>query len=59
MEISSSRLAIIPYGSYEKLAYEFNGVNNGDTYYIYIDVETGKELEIFKVVKTTEGTLLM
>ena len=59
MEISSSRLAIIPYGSKEKLAYEFNGVNNGDTYYIYIDVETGKELEIFKVVKTTEGTLLM
>lgn len=59
IEISSSRLAIIPYGSKEKLAYEFNGVNNGDTYYIYIDVETGKELEIFKVVKTTEGTLLM
>lgn len=59
IDINSSRLAIIPYGSKEKLAYEFNGVNNGDTYYIYLDVETGKELEIFKVVKTTEGTLLM
>lgn len=59
IEVESSRLAIIPYGSKEKLAYEFYGENNGDYYYIYIDSKTGKELEIFKVVKTTEGTLLM
>ena len=60
IEINSVRLAIIPIGEYkEKLAYEFNGVKNGETYYIYIDAKTGKELEIFKVVKTTEGTLIM
>ncbi len=59
IEVSSVRLAIIPYGSKEKLAYEFYGVNDGEYYYIYIDAKTGKELEIFKVVKTTEGTLLM
>ncbi len=59
IEVETSRLAIIPYGNTEKLAYEFMGLNNGDTYYIYIDAISGKELNIFKVVKTTEGTLLM
>ncbi len=59
IEVETSRLAIIPYGNTEKLGYEFMGLNNGDTYYIYIDAFTGKELNIFKVVRTTEGTLLM
>ncbi len=60
IEIESSRLAIIPInGNKETLAYEFFGTNNGDSYYIYIDAVTGREVDIFKVVRTTEGTLLM
>ena len=59
IEVETSRIALIPYGSQEKLAYEFTGVKNGETYYIYVDAVSGKELEIFKVVKTTEGTLLL
>lgn len=60
IEIQTSRLAIIPKGeSNEVLAYEFMGERNGDTYYVYIDAITGYEVDIFKVVKTTEGTLLM
>ncbi len=59
IEVETSRLALIPYGMKEKLAYEFTGVKNGETYYIYVDAVSGKELEIFKVVKTTEGTLLL
>ena len=60
IEIETSRLAIIPKGeNQEVLAYEFTGTNNGETYYIYIDANTGREVDIFKVVKTTEGTLLM
>ena len=60
IEVQTSRLAIIPKGeSKEVLAYEFMGERNGDTYYVYIDANTGKEVDIFKVVKTTEGTLLM
>ncbi len=60
IQIENSRLAIIPVGiSSEVLAYEFVGEYNGETYYVYIDSQTGKEVEIFKVVKTTEGTLLM
>ena len=60
IDVKSSRLAIIPYHvNHEALAYEFVGLNGGETYYIYIDAKTGKELDIFKVVKTTEGTLIM
>ncbi len=59
VEIKTSRLAIIPIGQLETLAYEFTGERNGDLYYIYIDAMSGKEVEIFKVVKTTEGTLIL
>lgn len=57
--VESSRLAIIPKGeSGEVLAYEFYGENGGSYYYIFIDAKSGKELDIFKVIETTEGKLL-
>lgn len=60
IEVETSRLAIIPKGEdKEVLAYEFMGKVNDDTYYVYIDANTGYEVDIFKVVNTTEGTLLM
>lgn len=60
ISIETSRLAIIPKGqNKEVLAYEFSGTRNDDVYYIYIDAITGKEVNIFKVVKTSEGVLLM
>lgn len=61
IEIETSRLAVIPAGETgrEILAYEFTGTFGGSLYYVYIDAETGEEADIFKVVKTTEGTLLM
>ena len=59
IELQSSRLAIIPKGENgETLAYEFTGLVNGELFYVYIDAVTGKEVDIFKVVKTTEGTLI-
>ena len=60
IKIETSRLAIIPKGqNKEVLAYEFSGKRNNDLYYIYIDAITGKEVNIFKVIETTEGVLLM
>ena len=60
IKIETSRLAIIPKGhNKEVLAYEFSGKRNDDLYYIYIDAVTGKEVNIFKVIETTEGVLLM
>lgn len=60
IEIENARLAIVPKGSFEeKLCYEFTGVYDGSTYYVYIDAETGNQVEMFKVIESTEGTLLM
>lgn len=59
ISVETSRLAIIPIGqSAEKLAYEFYGKAEDGYYYIYVCALTGKELDIFKVVETTEGVLL-
>ena len=58
--INTARLCIVPIGnSSEKLAYEFSGENNGTTYYVYIDAETGAQLQMFRVIQSSEGTLLM
>lgn len=60
IDIESSRLAIIPKGEgKEVLAYEFYGQSAGATYYVYIDAETGRETDIFKVIEDSEGKLLI
>lgn len=60
IEIFSVRKALVPIGEKtEKLCYEFSGEMDGDTYYVYIDAISGKQVEMFKVVSGTEGTLLM
>lgn len=54
------RLCLIPKGSnHEVLAYEVFGTQNGSKYYIYVDAQTGKETQIFCVVDTLEGSLLI
>lgn len=58
--IESARLALVPVGnSSEKLCYEFSGEYDGSTYYVYIDAANGKQVEMFKVIESTEGELLM
>ena len=60
LEIRSSAVAIIPTGGgNEKLAYEFIGDFNGETYYVYLDANTLKQADIFKVVNTEQGRLLI
>ncbi len=60
IEVETARLALVPVGtSTEKLCYEFSGTFDGATYYVYIDAISGRQVEMFKVVKSTEGTLLM
>ncbi len=60
LQIASERLAIIPVGEQkEVLAYEFVGIYDDATYYVYINAKTGKEVDIFRVIESTEGTLLM
>ena len=58
--VETSRLVVVPIGTTsEKLCYEFMGEYDGSTYYVYIDAINGKQVEMFKVIESTEGTLLM
>lgn len=60
IEISSARLCVVPIGnSSEKLCYEFCGEYDGAVYYAYIDAMTGKQVNMFKVIESTEGKLLI
>ena len=57
--IQNSRLTLIPIGnSSEKLCYEFECEKEGQTFYVYIDATNGKQVEMFKVVESSDGKLL-
>ena len=60
LKIESKRLAVIPKGNnLELLTYEFCGSYNGETYYVYISATNGKQVEMFKVIDSTNGKLLI
>lgn len=60
IDVETARLAIVPVGQKsEKLCYEFTGTFDGSLYYVYIDAMSGKQVEMFKVIESTEGTLLL
>ena len=60
LELSDGRLCLIPVGSKsEKLCYEFEGVKDNQTYYVYIDANTLRQAELFKVISSSDGDLLM
>lgn len=60
MEEISARLCVIPTEySGEKLAWEFKCYCDGAIYYVYINANTGEELDVQKVIHTENGNLLM
>ena len=60
LSVVSASEAVIPVGNgKEKAAYEFIGEYEGEIYYVYIDARTLKQADIFKVVDTDEGRLLV
>ncbi|MDR0929154.1 MAG: germination protein YpeB, partial [Oscillospiraceae bacterium] len=65
LTISAAQLCVIPLsdglgnGRTEALCWEFDGQWNGDRYLIYIDAETGEELQVLKVVLGSGGILTL
>ena len=55
LEISSTRLALIPHYSQEILCYELRGTADGQEYLVYLNAETGAAEEILQVVVEEEG----
>lgn len=60
LKVEMSRLCLAPldYGS-EILCYEYQCSKNNETYYVYINANTGITENILKVVETTDGNKLM
>jgi germination protein YpeB len=60
LNVKTCRLSLVPVGnSSEKLCYEFSGELDGATYYVYIDATTGRQVQMFKVIESSKGMLLM
>ena len=59
-QIKNTRLALSPIEyEGEKLTYEIECINKGDTYYFFVNAQTGEMENILKVIKTTDGSKLM
>jgi len=60
MDVRTTKLCIAPNEFIgETLCYEFMCVQDGATYYIYVDAKTGKQINLLKVIETDDGNLLM
>lgn len=57
--MKGSRLCLIPVDGGEALCYEFYGTYDENVYYIYVDAQTGEEIQMFTVVGTKQGRALM
>ena len=60
IDVVACRTAIVPLGEKsEKLCYEIMGSYDGSTYFVYIDAANGRQVEMFKVVSSAGGEMLM
>ncbi|MDO4567716.1 MAG: germination protein YpeB [Clostridia bacterium] len=60
LEVVASRLALIPITPQtEALCHEFTCRHGDVDYIVYVDAQTGEEAEIFKIVHTQYGTLVV
>ncbi|MBQ7785247.1 MAG: germination protein YpeB [Clostridia bacterium] len=55
LEVRESRLCIIPDQDKERLCWEFRGTFGGETYYVYIDANTGAAADILRIALTQDG----
>lgn len=55
LALSGAQLCVIPLNRQEYLCWEFTGDYNGQTYYVYIDAQTGRQRDIQRLVESDEG----
>lgn len=57
VESAPGRLCLIPDQDDETLCYEFPVQLDGESYLVYLDAQTGAEVQLLKVIPTDAGTL--
>ena len=55
LRITGARLCVIPLNRREYLCWEFTGTYNDQTYYVYIDAQTGRQRDIQRLVESGAG----
>ncbi|MBQ8312758.1 MAG: germination protein YpeB [Clostridia bacterium] len=56
-QVEDTRLCLIPQGDEEVLCYEVSVTHNGESYLIYIDAQSGREVELLKTITIDNGSL--
>ena len=56
-DVQSSRLCLLPYQNQELLCHEFTVLHEGETYLIYLDAQSGREVELLKTIPVENGSL--
>lgn len=59
LRVTNTAKALVEKNHKHYLCYEFQCEMGDRQYYVYVDSNTGKEVEIFKVIKNTEGFTVM
>ncbi len=60
LQVESVRLALIPKtNSTEALCYEFKGTHGGTSFIVYINALTGTEEQIFEIIDSEDGQLVV
>jgi len=55
LNVRSSRLCVIPQNNGERLCWGFEGIFQGETYWVFIDAMTGETADLLRVVNTPQG----
>lgn len=58
-EIERTELCIVPDGADEKMCYEIRVKNGDERFLVYISADTGKEIEILKIIEDKLGYTVM
>lgn len=58
LKIKHTRLAVIPQSGNEVLTWEINAENGENEYFVYVDAQSGNELEVRTVVGTKQGRII-
>ena len=59
LSVQSARLSVIPKGDAEALAWEFYCLYGNDKYIVYIDALNGKQIQMYRIISTDNGDMVI